>query len=79
MTLISTILNLVPETGCGVKQLLAHEQLRKFDKLQLDAALMGLKSSGRVRLVLGALVPANCASDPEYRSYRKKHQREALS
>lgn len=79
MTLISTILGLVPETGCEVKKLLAHEQLRKFDKFQLDAALMGLKSSDRVRFVLGALVPSNCAADPEYRRYRKKHQRVALS
>lgn len=79
MSLVSTILDLVPECGCGLKILLAHENLRKFDKCALDAALMGLKSSGRVRLVLGALMPATSIGAPEYRRYRKKPRREALA
>lgn len=72
MNLGSTILDLIPTCGGSVKKLRSRWELAKFDKVAVDAALMGLKRSGEVQLVLGVLIKTANAAAPEYRRYCKR-------
>jgi hypothetical protein len=74
MNLGSTIMDLIPTSGGSVKKLRASMELAKFDKVAVDAALMGLKASGKVQLVLGVLLRTANAAAPEYRRYCKRQQ-----
>lgn len=72
MNLESTIMDLIPICGGSVKKLRASYRLAKFDKVAVDAALMGLKTSGEIQLVLGVLIKTANAAAPEYRRYCKR-------
>lgn len=72
MNLGSTIMDLIPICGGSVKTLRASPYLAKFDKIAIDAALMGLRASGDIKLVLGVLIKTANAAAPEYRRYCKR-------
>lgn len=73
MNLGSTIMDLVPVCGGSVKKLRASPRLAKFDKVAVDAALMGLRTSGEIQMVLGVLIKTANAAAPESRRYCKRH------